>query len=359
MLTSSHFFELFEISIHKKVKNQLLPKIALNYISLFQIKWLVLHIQKYYIIKMINRVLIRIRVLQIVFSWSQRESKDLNKAEKELLFSLHKSYDLYHYYLLMILDLTDDYDRRVELKKSKLLPTEQDINPDVKLLENKFMLQLRSNIQLQEYLKERPFLWNEHDAFMRSLLNEILESDVYAEYLKQPSGDYDIDREFWRKVFKQFICANEELDTILEDMSLYWNNDIEIVESFVIKTIKQFEEIKGEKQTLLPMFRDEDDRAFAIKLLRESMFNANEHLVLIEKYTANWESDRIAQMDLVIMQIALTEIMTFPTIPTSVSLNEYINIAKSYSTNKSSSFINGVLDAAVKELQESKKIFKK
>lgn len=308
---------------------------------------------------MINRVLIRIRVLQIAFSWSQRDSKDMNKAEKELLFSLHKSYDLYHYYLQLIINLTDDYERRVELKKSKLLPTEEDINPDVKLLENKFVLQLRNNLELQEYLKARPFLWNEHDAFMRTLLNTILDSETYIEYCKQPSGDYDIDREFWRKIFKQFVCANEELDNILEDASLYWNDDIEIVESFVIKTIKQFEEEKGEKQRLLPMFRDEDDRAFAIKLLRESIFNANEHLELIEKYTANWESDRIAQMDLVIMQIALTEIMTFPTIPTSVSLNEYINIAKAYSTNKSSSFINGVLDSAVKELQESKKIFKK
>lgn len=308
---------------------------------------------------MINRVLIRIRVLQIVFSWSQRETKELNKAEKELLFSLQKSYDLYHYYLLMILDLTDDYDKRVEQKKSKLLPSQLDMNPNVKLLENKFALQLRSNIQLQEYLKERPFLWDEHDAFMRSLLNDILESQTYSDYCDQPSGDYNIDREFWRKIFKQFICGNEELDAILEDDSLYWNDDIEIVESFVIKTIKQFEEEKGEDQELLPMFRDEDDRDFAIKLLRESMFNAKEHLELIEKYTANWESERIAQMDLVIMQIALTEIMTFPSIPISVSLNEYINIAKSYSTDKSSSFINGVLDAVVKEMQDEKKIFKK
>ena len=308
---------------------------------------------------MINRVLIRIRVLQIVFSWSQRETKELNKAEKELLFSLQKSYDLYHYYLLMILDLTDDYDKRVEQKKSKLLPSQLDMNPNVKLLENKFALQLRSNIQLQEYLKERPFLWDEHDAFMRSLLNDILESQTYSDYCDQPNGDYNIDREFWRKIFKQFICGNEELDAILEDDSLYWNDDIEIVESFVIKTIKQFEEEKGEDQELLPMFRDEDDRDFAIKLLRESMFNAKEHLELIEKYTANWESERIAQMDLVIMQIALTEIMTFPSIPISVSLNEYINIAKSYSTDKSSSFINGVLDAVVKEMQDEKKIFKK
>lgn len=308
---------------------------------------------------MINRVLIRIRVLQVLFAWSQKDTKDLKKIETELLFSFQKSYDLYHYYLLMIINLTDGYDRIVEQRKAKLLPTQEDMNPNVKLLQNKFVLQLRDNNQLKEYIKERPFLWNEHDALMRSLLNEILESDIYAEYSAQAETDYNTDREFWRKVFKQFICANEELDSILEDESLYWNDDIEIIESFVLKTIKQFDEEKGAEQELLPMFREEDDKQFAITLIRESILKGNDNWQRIEKYTANWESDRIAQMDMVIMQIAIAEIMSFPSIPVSVTLNEYINIAKSYSTEKSASFINGVLDAVVKEMKDNKEIFKK
>lgn len=308
---------------------------------------------------MINRVLIRIRILQIFFSWSQRESMDLKKAETELFFSLQKSYDLYHYFLLLILELTDEYDRRIEQKKSKLLPTEQDLNPDTQLLHNKFMLQLRSNLRLNKYIKDRPFLWGNHDSFVRNLLTEILESDLYKEYSQLEEKSYEADKDFWRKAFKQFIAANEELDALLEDESIYWNDDIEIVESFVLKTIKQFDESNGEYQELLPMFRDDEDSEYASDLLRNTMLNAKEYWNIIEKYTVNWESERIAQMDMVIMQIAIAEIMTCPSIPVSVSLNEYINIAKTYSTAKSSSFINGILDAVVKELKESKKLLKK
>lgn len=307
---------------------------------------------------MINRVLIRIRVVQILFSAYQSETRDLKKAETELLFSLQKSYDLYFYLLSLIVDLTDAYSQRVDARRAKLLPTQEDISPNVRLLENRFSNQLRVNIQLNEYLQERPFDWSEHDAFIRALLDQILASDVYKEYSTSNDSSYDLDREFWRKVFKQMICANEELCSILEDESLFWNDDVEIIESFVLKTIKRFEEGNGAAQSLLPMFKDESDREYAVKLLHEAMLNAKEYREIIDKYTTNWESERIAMMDMIIMQIVIAEIVAFPSIPISVTLNEYIDIAKSYSTAKSASFINGVLDAIVKELKEKKRIFK-
>lgn len=307
---------------------------------------------------MINRVLIRIRVVQILFSAYQSETRDLKKAETELLFSLQKSYDLYFYLLSLIVDLTDAYSQRVDARRAKLLPTQEDISPNVRLLENRFSNQLRVNIQLNEYLQERPFDWSEHDAFIRALLDQILASDVYKEYSTSNDSSYDLDREFWRKVFKQMICANEELCSILEDESLFWNDDVEIIESFVLKTIKRFEEGNGAAQSLLPMFKDESDREYAVKLLHEAMLNVKEYREIIDKYTTNWESERIAMMDMIIMQIAIAEIVAFPSIPISVTLNEYIDIAKSYSTAKSASFINGVLDAIVKELKEKKRIFK-
>lgn len=308
---------------------------------------------------MINRVLIRIRVVQVLFACSQNESIDLKKAETELLFSLQKSYDLYFYFLSLMIELTDAYAQKVDARKSKLLPSEEDINPNTKLLENKFISQLRQNVTLNKYMKDRPFRWFEYEAFVRGLLEEILNSDAYEVYVENTSDNYESDREFWRKVFKQIISNREELYSILEDESLYWNDDIEIVESFVLKTIKRFEESKGTDQELLPMFKDETDREFAVKLLRESLLNEKEYRTLIDKYTNNWESERIAQMDMVIMQIALAEIMSFPSIPISVTLNEYIDVAKSYSTAKSASFINGILDAIVKELREEKKVIKK
>ncbi|NDV94949.1 transcription antitermination factor NusB [Dysgonomonas sp. 521] len=308
---------------------------------------------------MINRVLIRIRVVQILFSCSHNESTDLRKAENELMLSLQKSYDLYFYLLSLMVELTNTYAQKVDVRKSKLLPTKEDISPNTKLLDNKFIIQLKQNSEFVKYLQDRPFSWSEHEAFIRSLLDNILNSDVYKEYIENQSQQYDDDREFWRKVFKQIICTDEDLYSILEDECLYWNDDIEIIESFVLKTIKRFDESKGDRQELLPMFKDETDKEFAVKLLRESLLNSKEYKELIDKYTKNWESERIALMDMVIMQIAIAEIMEFPSIPINVTLNEYIDIAKSYSTAKSASFINGILDAIVKELKEEKKIIKK
>ena len=308
---------------------------------------------------MINRVLIRIRVVQILFSCFQDETTNLKKAENELMFSLQKSYDLYFYLLSLMLELTSTYEQKIDARRSKLLPTEEDIKPNTKLLDNKFIKQLSLNKELEKYLTDRPFSWSEHDAFIRKILDAILNSDIYKEYIEDESNTYDIDRELWRKIFKHVICADEDLYTLLEDESLYWNDDIEIVESFVLKTIKRFEEENGASQKLLPMFKDDSDREFAVKLFRESLLNGKEYRGLIDKYTKNWESERIALMDMVVMQIAIAEIMTFPSIPISVTLNEYIDISKSYSTVKSASFINGILDAIVKELKEEKKIIKK
>lgn len=308
---------------------------------------------------MINRVLIRIRVVQVLYATYLNESGDLRKAESELIFSFQKSYDLYYYLLLLLVELTDLYSKRIQTRKSKLLPTEEDINPNTRLIDNLFIKQLRDNEYFNKYLSDRPLSWEDNENYVKSLLDKILQSETYQEYIKIPVQDYNTDREFWRKIFKSMIYGDEQLDDVLEDESLFWNDDIEIIESFVIKTIKKFELSNGQKQELLPMFKDEEDRVFAIKLLRETMLNVKTARDMIDKYARNWESERIAFMDKVIMQTAITEIITFPEIPISVTLNEYINIAKTYSTSKSSSFINGILDAVVAELKSDNKLLKK
>lgn len=308
---------------------------------------------------MINRVLIRIRIIQILYSVYINGSGDLKRAENELILSFQKSYDLYYYLLLLLIELTELYSKRVESRKAKLLPTEEDINPNTRLIENLFIKQLKSNEQLNKYLAERPLSWEDNENYVKSLLDKILQSETYQEYANSPKNDYDTDREFWRKIFKTYIYCDEQLDDVLEDESLFWNDDVEIIQSFVMKTIKKFEPSNEEKQELLPMFKDEEDRLFAIKLLREAMLNVKTARDMIDKYAQNWESERIAFMDKVIMQTAITEIITFPGIPISVTLNEYINIAKTYSTNKSSSFINGILDAIVAELKNENKLLKK
>jgi N utilization substance protein B len=257
-----------------------------------------------------------------------------------------------------MVELTRAYENRVEAKRNKFLPSEEDLNPNMNLVNNRFILQLEANHRMRKQLAERPLSWTDNESFVKNLLDKIMESETYQEYARIDSPTYEQDREFWRKAFKQFIYVYEELDDLLEDECIYWNDDVEIVQSFVMKTIKRFSEESGPDQPLLPMFRDEEDKEFALKLLHDTILNEKKYRALIEKHTEKWDFDRIAFMDLVIMQVALSEIFTFDSIPTSVSLNEYIEIAKAYSTPKSGTFINGILDAIVQETKQENRIFK-
>lgn len=307
---------------------------------------------------MINRILIRIKVLQIVYSFYQNGNNDLKVAENELLFSLRKSYDLYHYFLLLIIEVTNLQQRTLDAKKSKYMPTHAELNPNTRLVDNRFAAQVAENEALQKYVDEQGISWINDEEFIKNVLDLILTSDLYNEYLDNENDSYETDREFWRAVFKKLICGNEMIEDYLEDKSIYWNDDIEIVETFTLKTIKQFDEKNGSKQKLLPMFKDMEDQSFAIKLFRQTLLKGSEYRERINKHMKNWETERIANMDLIIMQVALAEIMTFPSIPINVTLNEYIDTAKYYSTPKSGNFINGILDSIVSELKKEKVLLK-
>lgn len=307
---------------------------------------------------MINRILIRIKVLQIVYSYYQNGNGDLKVAENELLFSLQKSYDLYHYFLLLIVDVTNLQKRMLEARKNKFMPTDAERNPNTRLIDNRFAAQLESNEALQKYVSEQGISWCNDEDFIKSVLEYILASDTYNTYIFNENDSYETDKEFWRTVFKKLICGNEMIEDQLEDKSIYWNDDIEIVETFAMKTMKQFEEKQGSKQALLPMFKDLEDKSFAIKLFRQSLLKGQEFREQINRHMKNWETERIANMDLIIMQVALAEIVTFPSIPVNVTLNEYIDTAKYYSTPKSANFINGILDSIVGELKKDNLLLK-
>ncbi|MCL1938504.1 MAG: transcription antitermination factor NusB [Candidatus Azobacteroides sp.] len=307
---------------------------------------------------MINRILIRIKVLQIVYAYYQKSSEDLHSVENEMLHSLQKSYDLYHYLLYLIVLLTDAEQKKLDASKYKYLVSESDRNPNTRFIHNRFAEQLRTNETLRRFSVKCGTLWNDDGlGFTRQLLNEILQSDLYKEYLLSPDT-YESDREFWRKVFKNILLENDNLFDYIEDKSIYWGSDVEITGTFILKTIKRFEEENGAKQELLPMFRDEDDRSFAVQLLRRTILEHKENESLIDQQIQNWDLERIALIDLYIMQIALSEIKNFPSIPINVSLNEYIDLARYYSTPKSSVFINGILDSIVNELKASNKLMK-
>lgn len=307
---------------------------------------------------MINRVLIRLKIVQIVYAYYQNGGKNLDTAEKELFFSLSKAYDLYNYLLLLMVEVTKQANKRLNAAKNKLVPTKEELFPNTKFVENRFIAQLEVNKQLLEFSNNQKKTWENEADFVKTLCDKILESDIYKEYMASETSSYEEDRELWRKLYKNIIFNNIELDQVLEDQSLYWNDDKEIVDTFVLKTIKRFDEKNGAKQELLLEFKDEEDQDFARRLFRRTILNADYYRHLISENTKNWDLDRVAFMDVVIMQIALAEILSFPNIPVSVSLNEYVEIAKLYSTPKSGGFINGTLDGIVNSLKKENKLTK-
>lgn len=301
---------------------------------------------------MVNRILIRIKVVQIVYSYLINKDKSIDTSEKELFFSLEKAYELYHRLLLLMIELTDAQNKRIENARFKYTATAADKNPDTRLINNRFIAQLRENKMLKEYVDRQSVSWVNEPDFIRILLDRLLASDLYKTYLTSEEDSYAVDQDFWKKAFKHIIVENEDLSEILEAQSLYWNDDLETISTFVLKTIKRFDQSKGAEQELLPMFKDDEDAEFAKMLFRKTLMNVDVNKALIDQHTKNWEIDRVAFMDIVIMLVAIAEIKSFPTIPVKVTLNEYIEIAKAYSTIKSGHFINGILDAIASQLKK-------
>lgn len=307
---------------------------------------------------MINRTLIRLKIVQILYAYFIRQNNNAEAAEKELLFSLSKAHDLYNNMLLLMVALARYAENRIEMRRCRLQPSEEDLHPNMRFVENAFIRQLASNEQLEEYNKHAKLSWDDQEGYVRSLFEKVEQSDIYKEYMEMPSSTYEEDRDLWRKLYKHVISADEELDGVLEGMSLYWNDDREIVDTFVLKTIKRFEQENGAQQELQPQYRSEEDQEFALKLLRKAIANVQEYQQMIDAHCHNWDKERVAFMDRVIMTVALAEIISFPNIPLSVSFDEYVELAKAYSTPKSASFVNGVLDATVKDLKKENKLVK-
>lgn len=319
---------------------------------------------------MINRTLLRIKVIQILYSYyknKENETPELESAQNELIESTDKTYELYHYFFLLIIKITE-YVQKLAKKKTSANEAY------VKLANNLFVQQLTKNKQLLSYFDEHEVDWanktEENELFwdiqieeqqnnlIKEIVPQILELEEFNKYNETKENSYVEDKEIWRSILRKTISDSESIGRELEDMSIYWNDDAADVISFVSKTIRNFDEAQGEDQELLPQFRDKEDLEFALKLLKQSIYDEADYRKMIFERTKNWDADRVAFLDTIIMQTALAEICNFPTIPVNVTINEYIEIAKSYSTAKSGIFINGLLDTIAKELVESKKVNK-
>lgn len=306
---------------------------------------------------MINRKLIRVKIVQLTYAYYQNGHHNMDTAEKELLFSLSKAYDLYNYLLGLIVAITQEERRRVDIatRRAEREGTEA---PSQRFAFNKFATQLEENKQLNLFMEDKKMSWENDVEAVRKLCDQIERSPLYQEYMMSDAEDYETDRELWRRIYRTLIQGNEDLDAILEEKSLYWNDDKEIVDTFVLKTIKRFDPANKADQELLPEYDDTEDREYALKLFRSTILNADTYQRYMSETSRNWNFSRLAYMDVVLMQIAIAEMLTFPNIPISVTINEYVDLAKLYSTPKSGGYINGMLDAIARHLVDTGRLLK-
>ena len=309
---------------------------------------------------MINRELIRIKAVQLVYANLVNGGKDLDKVIKEMDESLAQAYYLYHHMLNLMCEVTDYADHQYEITCQQMLERNRHAKlPSDRFVRNRFASQLEGNSKLEAFtLKHKELQWTDHEDVVHEIYNKIVTSPEYEAYMASDDDSYEADRELWRKLYRTLIQNNESLDALLEEKSLYWNDDKDVVDTFVLKTIKRFEEKNLSNQELLPEYDNMEDKEYARKLFRAAIMNAEEYQHYMSETSRNWDFSRLAYMDIVIMQIAIAEILTFPSIPINVSINEYVEIAKLYSTPRSAGYINGMLDAIARHLSATGKLLK-
>ncbi len=307
---------------------------------------------------MISRRILRIKILQLLYTYFQSNEKSLNKSESELFFSIQKTHDLYHYLLLLIVEIADYAGSRIEIARLKKIPNWEDLHPNTKFIDNLIIRQIRINHQLNQYLSKTKLSWANHPELVKKLHNRIRMAPFFKEYMDDGVRSYEQDRKVVTEIYTSELINSENLYQTLEEQSIYWNDEVDFVINMIAKTLKGFKERDIENCTLMPLFKNDDDRVFARDLFRKVILHRDEYSKLVESFTENWDVERIAFMDFLILEMAITEAIEFSSIPTRVTINEYLEIAKLYSTEKSSLFINGLLDKIFRHLKEEQKIVK-
>jgi len=308
---------------------------------------------------MLNRRHLRIKVLQILYAFYQSNENDVLKAQKEVLFSVERMYDMYLYLLLTLAEIKRAAENKIVERKKKFRPTPEDINPNFKLVENKLINQLESCNHLRKLSGQRKVNWTGavNQEIFRKMYLQILESEVFFEHMNNGLLGAEEDRAFAVHLFKTEIANSSYLYNFFEELSIHWLDDLDLCCSMVLKTLKAIPE-SGEFK-VMPLFKEDDDeKEFILQLVKRTIEMDAENESLINELAENWELDRIARMDILLLKMGISELQSFSSIPTKVTLNEYIEISKFYSTPKSNVFINGILDKAISRLTKEKKILK-
>ena len=309
---------------------------------------------------MLNRRHLRIKVLQILYAFYQSGDRDVLKAEKELLVSVERMYDLYIYLLLTLPELVQAGTNKLDEKKKKLRPTAEDLNPNRKFVDNSLIRSLAANETLRKLSEKRKVNWMgaENQEIFRKMFLQINGSELYFEFMNNGVEGADEDRSFAIQLFKNEVVNSDYLHHFFEEKSIYWLDDIDLCCSMVLKALKTWNP-KNDHFEILPLFKENDDeKQFVTSLIKETLLKDDENNKLITELAENWELERIATMDIILLKMGITKLQVCSEIPTKVTLNEYIEISKFYSTPKSNTFINGILDKAIDSLRKDGKIIK-
>lgn len=278
--------------------------------------------------------------------------------EKFLLKSMNEMYDLYLLLLDLLVEIKNHSEGYIEKSQQKHLPTEEDIDPNRKFVENEVLVKLENHNSLQNALEARKLNnWKNDDEYVSILLKEIRESDAYETYMSTRTSDFKEDKDFILYIFREIIAPNEKLYDYLEDKKITWLDDLPLVNTAIVKMLQKLKAGANE-QALTKLFKNDEDKEFAVQLFRKTLLNDESLAAEMEGKTPNWDKERIADLDTILIKMAICEFLKFPSIPVKVTINEYLEIAKEYSTPKSSIFINGVLDKLSKEYSENGKLNK-
>jgi len=308
---------------------------------------------------MISRRLIRIKVLQVLYAYSKKnEGYSSIVAEKELFHSIDKFYDLYLLLLMLITEMGNLENARIQLRRNKNIKSIDDQFPSTMLIDNKLIKLVESNQHLSSLSQERKLNWKMHPDLLKKIYNDFIETDLYKNYIKEEKTTFEDDKQFLSNFYSEFLSENLAFIDFLEEENIYWNDDCGFAIIMILKTIEGFKP-DGNDKKLLPLFKNDDDKDFTKKILRSAIVNREEYLKIIEKHVENWDTERIAQLDLLILQLAIAELLEFSSIPIKVTLDEFIEISKYYSTERSKVFINGLLDKIIKQFESEGRLNKK
>jgi len=308
--------------------------------------------------EMISRRQLRVKTLQTLYSFFKNGDKSIQIAEKELFHSIEKFHELYYSLFLLPVDVQRYALKLSNLRRKKQIASSQEINPNTRFIDNPVIQMIAESEGLAEYQSEKKIGWGNYPELIKKLYEVLSESEYFNEYMESTDESFKREKDLVKFFYTDLLYNSVDLHQVLEEKSIYWLDDVDFVLSMIVKTIKEMKKDRPETLNFLPLFQNDDDKEFVKTLFRKTLLNNAAYKNMIENQVVNWDVDRIAYTDKLILLMAISEIIEFSSIPVKVSFNEYIELAKKYGSEKSSSFINGVLDKLIENLTKENKIFK-